>query len=246
MRLADQALHSGRLLFRWRSYVPLLFLPALALAFVDYHRPFASPTLALAWQLACLAVAVAGLVVRIMVVGHAPFGTSGRNQAEQKAESLNTTGLYSVVRHPLYLGNALMFIGIALLPGVWYVPVIVVLGTALYYERIMLVEEAFLEQKYGEAFRAWADRTPAIVPAWRLWRAPSLPFSWRTALRGEIYAAFATVLLFFLLDAVAAWRDAGAFRVSLMWSTIAVLIGIVWVVTRFLKKHTEILSVAGR
>ena len=44
MKLADQALHSGRLLFRWRSYVPLLFLPLFAIAFLDYHRPFGSPT----------------------------------------------------------------------------------------------------------------------------------------------------------------------------------------------------------
>jgi len=246
VKLTDQALASGRLLFRWRSYVPLLFLPAFALAFVHYRRPFGSARATLVWELACLAVALAGLAVRVHVVGHAPFGTSGRNQAEQKAASLNTTGFYSVVRHPLYLGNGLMFIGLALLPGVWYLPVIVALGTGWYYERIMLVEETFLEDTYGQAFRDWAAETPAIVPAWRRWTPSTLRFSWRTALRGEIYGAFAVMLMLFVLDAVAAWRADGRWSLSPVWTPLVIATGALWLVARLAKKHTRLLTVEGR
>lgn len=246
MKLADQALASGRVLFRWRSYVPLLFLPAFALAFVHYRRPFVAPEANLAWQLLCVAIAAAGLAVRVHVVGHAPFGTSGRNQAEQKAESLNTTGMYSVVRHPLYLGNALMFSGLALLPGVWYLPVIVALGTGWYYERIMLVEETFLEEKYGAAFRDWAAATPAVLPDWSRWQPPRLPFSWRTALRGEIYAAFAIALMVLVLDAVQSWRASGRFAASPLWTAVAAVAAAVWMAARLAKKHTRLLSVEGR
>ena len=31
--------------------------------------------------------------------------TSGRNTHDQVADSLNTSGIYSIVRHPLYVGN---------------------------------------------------------------------------------------------------------------------------------------------
>jgi protein-S-isoprenylcysteine O-methyltransferase Ste14 len=246
VKLADQQLASGRSLFRWRSYVPLLFLPAFALAFVDYQPWFATARARLAWQLVCVAVAAAGLLVRVKVVGHAPFGTSGRNQAEQRAESLTTTGLYSVVRHPLYLGNALMFAGLAMVPGVWYLPVIVVLGTALYYERIMLVEEAFLEEKYGDAFRRWAAATPAVWPAPRRWTAPALPFAWRMALRAESYAAFTIVVVVFALDLVQSGVLDGTWRPHPVWSAASVGMGVLWVGARFARKYTRLLTVDGR
>ncbi len=52
-----------------------------------------------------------GLALRVIVVGHAPYGTSGRNTREQVADTLNTTGMYSIVRHPLYLANYLIILG---------------------------------------------------------------------------------------------------------------------------------------
>lgn len=246
MKLADHTLHAGRFLFRWRSYVPLLFLPVFALSLVHYRSPFTTPALHAAWQLLCLLVALLGLAIRVMVVGHAPAGTSGRNQAEQKADALNTTGMYAVVRHPLYLANGLMFLGLALLPGVWYLPVIVLLGTMLYYERIMLVEEAFIEEKYGDSFRAWAARTPAIVPAWSCWVPPRLPFSWRTALRGEIYAGFAIVAAVFVVDLLEAWLATGTLRLSPVWTPPFVVLAVAWQAIRILKKTTQLLSVDGR
>ena len=96
------------------------------------------------WGLFSLLVGLLGLFSRILVVGHTPQNTSGRNTREQIAEVLNTTGWYSVVRHPLYLGNYLMGLGIALFPFVWWVPIIYTLSFALYYERIMVAEEDFL------------------------------------------------------------------------------------------------------
>ncbi|MGC9453013.1 MAG: methyltransferase family protein, partial [Oceanipulchritudo sp.] len=48
------------------------------------------------------------------------MGTSGRNTKQQVAYSLNTTGFYSVVRNPLYLGNFFMYLGIALFTHHWW------------------------------------------------------------------------------------------------------------------------------
>ena len=50
-----------------------------------------------------------------------PAGTSGRNTAKQVADTLNTTGLYSLTRNPLYLGNAVIYMAIAcFLQNVWF------------------------------------------------------------------------------------------------------------------------------
>ena len=51
-----------------------------------------------------------GEAIRIFTVAYTPAGTSGRNTKQQLADTLNTTGIYSLLRHPLYLGNFFMFL----------------------------------------------------------------------------------------------------------------------------------------
>ncbi len=68
---------------------------------------------------ACLALSYAGLVLRCLIVGFVPGGTSGRNTTEQRAVHLNTSGAYSVVRHPLYVANFVILLGVTLSLLVW-------------------------------------------------------------------------------------------------------------------------------
>ncbi len=183
MALQEEFTSLGNRFFRWRSYLPLcmalLFLAAL------WSQPnAASPDHpGRPWQMGCLLVSLAGLGLRFLTVGFAPRGTSGRNTRGQLAETLNTTGAYSLVRNPLYLGNFLIWLGLSLFLRVWWCSVIVILCFILFYERIIFAEEAFLREKFAAAFGAWAAGTPAIIPRFRNWRAPSLPFSWKSALR---------------------------------------------------------------
>ena len=246
MRLSEDQVQAGRFLFRWRSYLPLALLPLFALSLADSPYPFGSARLAFAWQMVCLAVALLGLAIRVAVVGTVPAGTSGRNMSAQKAETLNTTGMYSVVRHPLYLANYLIFLGLSMLPFTWPLPVIVTLATALYYERIILVEEEFLDQRHGEAFRDWAARTPAMIPRRESWVPPSLPFSWRVALKGEIYAAFAIVAGITVIDLVERWLVGHEARFDGVWTWLFAGGAAAFYLVRGLKKKTTLLRVEGR
>ena len=94
----------------------------------------------------------------------APDGTSSRDTRALRAPSLNTTGMYSIVRHPLYLGAGLMWIGIAMSLRVWWLVAIVALAYWLYVERLMIVEEAFLAEQFPVEFPRWASRTRAFLP----------------------------------------------------------------------------------
>ncbi len=152
-----------------------------------------------------------------LTVGRTPASTSGRNTRRQVAESLNTTGIYSTVRHPLYLGNFLMALGVVLFPMTWWLVVIYGLAFWLYYERIMLAEEAFLRSRFGTAFEEWARRTPAFVPRLRGYVAPDLPFSLRNVLRREYNGAFAVVLLLTLLETTRGWESNGRLQLDLPW-----------------------------
>jgi len=146
MRIVAQLTHSGEVLFRYRSWMPLLLLPLFVEPLARARYPFDSHGLDLAWEVACFLVTLGGLAIRIITTGAAPRGTSGRSTRTQKARVLNTTGAYSVVRHPLYLGNGLIALGVSSFPRAWYLPLIVSLAALLYYERIAMREEKYLRR----------------------------------------------------------------------------------------------------
>ena len=110
-----------------------------------------------------MVISFAGLILRVLIVGRAPIGTSGRNTREQAANTLTTTGMYSIVRHPLYLANYIIIIGFVMEFHVWWLVLLITCIYALYYERIMLAEEAFLREQFGDAFETWAAATPAFT-----------------------------------------------------------------------------------
>lgn len=246
MALTDHFEQSGNWLFRWRAVPPVLALLVLMLHLGNYHYLLDSRRADDLWQLGCLLVAVAGLALRAYVVGHTPKDTSGRNAREQRAASLNTSGLYSVVRHPLYVGNFLIYLGtVAFTHDPWPASVCLLVFW-LYYERIMAAEERFLRARFGAQFEEWAQVTPAFVPKPRLWRHPDLPFSLRNVLRREYNNVFSVLLAMFLLDAASESAAQGRFALGPWW-VVALTVGFVaWLVLRTLKRHTELLRVAGR
>jgi protein-S-isoprenylcysteine O-methyltransferase Ste14 len=204
MSLQDHWKRSGEALFRWRSYPPvLLALLVVSAAFVPARIELRAHRLHEFWELICLAIGLSGVLVRSLVVGFAPPGTSGRNRHSQIAAVCNQTAMYSVVRHPLYLGNLLMWLGPVLVLRSPWATVVMLLGFWLYYERIMFAEEDFLRARFGIEWSEWAARTPAFLPRWSLWRPSALPFSLRNVLKQEYSGLFALAVGFVFAD----WVD---------------------------------------
>lgn len=244
MKLRENMARSGGALFRWRSYLPLVFLP---LFFLALREPgfAASEYLDHLWEGVCLTIAALGILVRALVAGHVPAHSSGRNTREQKAEVLNTGGLYSVVRHPLYLGNFFIWLGLALFPRNGSLAIAAALAFWLYYERIMLAEEEFLGAKFGASFDEWAARTPAIIPSLRLWTPWSLPFCWRTMLARENTTVFATTVMFFLLEVAADIAVGKAPHLDMGWGLLIGAELVAYLVIRWMKRR-RLLLVPGR
>jgi protein-S-isoprenylcysteine O-methyltransferase Ste14 len=252
MMLSEVLNRQGVWLFRWRSYLPLAIFLVLILAYNDYSWFAAtfSNTFEDRWDFACLAVALSGLALRLVTVGFVPSGTSGRTTSQHAAVH-NTTGLYSIVRHPLYVGNFLILLGYALTLKSALFALFETAARILYYERIILAEEVFLESTHGEEFRQWAMRTPTVFPSLRLWVAPALPFSWRTALLREYHGLMLIAVTFFtikLIEGLAIrhmsarqWLDAEPFYVAMLLACTAL-----YLVVRLIRKRTQWLEVAGR
>jgi protein-S-isoprenylcysteine O-methyltransferase Ste14 len=246
MALQEEFEKTGEYFFRWRSYLPLfmavLFIPAL----VQFRYPFADRGLDLAWDTGCLAVAFLGQVVRFFTVGFVPRGTSGRNTLAQVAEVLNTTGMYAVVRNPLYLGNLIIWFGLSLfMKSLWFSTVIILFFT-LFYERIIWREETFLREKFGDAFRQWADATPAIIPTFKNWQPPSLPFSWKSAIVREYGTFFAIIATFTVLELLAGLFTYGKLTLEMIWIKLFSGSAVLYLTVRYLKKKTKVLATDNR
>jgi protein-S-isoprenylcysteine O-methyltransferase Ste14 len=244
--LREEFEREGNWLFRWRSYLPLVLLVLVLVVMEDFTYLGNSVTQDIMWEVFCVLVSSVGLVIRAFTIGYAPRGTSGRNTAGQMAEVLNSTGIYSIVRHPLYLGNFVMWLGMSLFPHLWWFTVIYILAFWLYYERIMFAEEQFLRDKFGDQFLAWADKTPAFIPNLKLWRAADLHFSFRNVLRREYNGSFAMIVTFFVLEVRGDLAVEGRLQVETGWAVLVGISFLVWIVLRTLKRRTSILNVEGR
>ncbi|WP_430896916.1 MULTISPECIES: methyltransferase family protein [unclassified Paraflavitalea] len=176
MRLQNQMVSDGNILFKHRGWLPVLILiPALAVKYFSDQKFIDTSGSENEWyHYLCYAVSIFGLVIRFVTVARADKNTSGRNiSAGQVADSLNTTGIYSICRHPLYIGNFFMWLGVGMLTyHLWFI-VSFVLFYIVYYERIILAEEAYLASKFQPAYDEWTEKTPAILPSFGKWK----PFS---------------------------------------------------------------------
>lgn len=70
-----------------------------------------------------------------------------------------TRGLYRYSRHPVYLSQILMFIGVGVASASWIFLLATVLRTISSF-MLMPAEERFCLKKYGDAYRKYMNRTP--------------------------------------------------------------------------------------
>lgn len=251
MQLKDTLEAQGERLFRLRSFLPLLFLIPLSIALVQaqWLESRYGDLVDDLFDYGCLALSSLGAGIRIFVAGTVPRRTSGRNTGKgQVADELNSSGAYSVVRHPLYLANFLVFLGIVSSPGVWWLPLVGTLAYSLYYERIILAEESFLRERFGSRFLEWAQRTPAVVPSIANWRRPDLPFCLRTAVKREYQSILSALACFAVLDYLEDFVAGGRHAVEWEPDTTIPFVSafLACLVIRFVRKRTDMLSVPGR
>lgn len=240
MKLADHFTRSGDVLFRWRGYLPLLMLPLFALGLIDARLPQPVAPASRILQVVAVAVALAGLAIRVVAIGTAAEGTSERSTVNPRASRLRTTGLYSLVRHPLYVGNTITAIGLAAFTTRWYLPLIVLLLGLLYHERIAAREEAFLEERFGDEFREWAGQVPAMIPGPASYRRSDVRFGWRRPLGSEFHGLMVIASVVFVLDLFRAWLAVGRAVFDPLWTWFFALSALVFVAGTALKKTTGV------
>jgi protein-S-isoprenylcysteine O-methyltransferase Ste14 len=238
---------SGNWLFKHRGELPvLLFVSAIPVVYFS-NTDYLSDEHEIILTLIAVLLSLFGFAIRAYAIGTTPKGTSGRNTKEgQVAETLNSTGIYSVLRHPLYVGNYFMWIGIVLFTFNFSFVVIVSLAFWLYYERIMFAEERFLEKKFGNDYLDWSLKTPAFIPSLKKFKKSEIPFSIKSVLRREYSGALATVLGFVFVDQIRYYAYHGIYNLSRLSTAIFILAALIALLLRSLKHYTNLLQEDGR
>lgn len=81
------------------------------------------------------------------------------------ADRLVTDGLYSKIRHPLYVSNTGVAYSLILLHlGFTPVAAIPVILLVVFEVLLSKMEDRYLESRFGEEWRKWAAKTPAFFP----------------------------------------------------------------------------------
>ncbi len=248
MAFKNEIGEQGRRLFKWRGYLPFLIAPLVLSAYFssEIDSLFADAARSGIFQAMALGTSFIGLCIRAFAVGFVPKGTSGRTTKGQIADSLNTTGMYSVVRHPLYLGNFFVFLGIVLIVGHFWMLLVSLLLFLVYYERIIAAEEEYLIYQFGGDFLKWAQDTPAFIPRFRSYKKAALPFSLRSALRREYTTFLVVVLCFFVIEVAGNYIIERKVAIDMFWGGLTAFAFAQYIILRTIKKVTTFLDVPGR
>lgn len=106
---------------------------------------------------------VIGLVIRILSIltlkQHFTYSV-----ATIENHKMIETGLYKPIRHPGYLGQLLIFIGIAISLSNWLSIILMMIPIVIGYSYRMRIEERFMTEQMGEDYMNYKKRTKRLIP----------------------------------------------------------------------------------
>lgn len=246
MALFQSMENQGNYLFKYRGQFPiLLFILTIPFIYTTNYSNFSEEFREYTF-ICSIILSVIGFLIRFYTIGTTPKGTSGRNTKEQVANTLNSSGMYSMLRHPLYLGNYLIWLGISLSTLSIFFVLIMSLLFWLYYERIMIAEERFLEKKFGDDFIKWSNTLPAFIPNVFNFKKSSTPFSFITILRREYASVLSCVIGFLFVELLKNLFVLNLFNISKESYLVLIISTFLALILRSLKHYSSILDEKGR
>ena len=114
-----------------------------------------------AWLEIGAAVAALGALTRLWASG-----------TLEKNVRVARRGPYRLVRHPLYLGSTVLWIGLLLAGGNPWFAAPAAVGFAAYHVHAIRREERFLLERFGDEYASLRRDVPALVPWRSFWRLP--------------------------------------------------------------------------
>jgi protein-S-isoprenylcysteine O-methyltransferase Ste14 len=198
------AVRIGNVLFRYRNAIgPGVFLLALVLGRPRYS--FGRADVDALFDAGGIALALLGQALRVLTIGYEYIERGGRNR-QVHASTLVQGGVFGHCRNPLYVGNALMAFGFALIVHSYAFYLVVVPFVLFTYGCIVAAEEEFLQAKFGLEYTQYCARVNRWWPHWSGWQRSTegMRFNWRRVLVKEYNTMF---LLVFSLGVLKLWSE---------------------------------------
>lgn len=124
--------------------------------------------------------------------------------AGSKNAELATSGPYSIVRNPLYIGNFLGAVGFGFAVHAPVLALLLALAFALFYPSVVANEERRLAARFGERYSQYRARVPRWWPDWSLYEEAAAvtvsPRSVRAAMFDAMWFLWAFALWEFVED----------------------------------------------
>jgi protein-S-isoprenylcysteine O-methyltransferase Ste14 len=115
------------------------------------------------WEFwAAALITTLGLLFTVWARIHLGRNWSGTVTIKRDHE-LIASGPYAIVRHPIYTGLIVAFIGSAMARGEWCSVLAVFIAWAALWRKLRL-EERWMVERFGEQYIAYSRRVPALVP----------------------------------------------------------------------------------
>ena len=184
----------GNFLFKNRSFTPI---PLIILIFI-FLKPSYYGQLTPYISIAGLIFIIVGEGIRIISVGYSFPGTSGR-ESYLRADDLNTSGIYSTVRNPLYIGNILIYTGLLITYSNLVALISFDIILSIQYFFIINYEEGFLKEKFGEKYLEYCKSSGRIIPKFSSFKKPDYRFNLLRVVFSENDSIFNSLFLFFLI-----------------------------------------------
>lgn len=230
----------GNFFFRYRNFLFLflylaLFIPSAPLFSPEYLGPYYY-----VWPVIIgLIITVSGQLIRGATIGLA-YIIRGGKEGKVYAEELVTGGIFNHCRNPLYVGNILMLCGVGVLSNSLLYVLVFIPFFLFVYQTIVLAEENFLRNKFGEQYNRYANTVNRWVPMLQGISATfkSMHFKWRRWILKEyntqyIWLSGITLILLFKYPELTNYDT--KLR-NLLLAIILPLLGFAYLFVRYLKK----------
>ena len=230
----------GNFFFKYRNW---LFIILYLLLFIPSPPLFSEQIFGPAfywWPIIMgLIITITGQAIRGATIGLA-YIIRGGKEGKVYAEELVTSGIFNHCRNPLYVGNILMLLGVGVLSNsLLYVAVVMPIFLII-YQAIVLAEENFLRNKFGNSFDRYCSRVNRWIPSLKGISSTfnSMHFKWKRWILKEYNTQYIwlTGIVLILLLKYPQLTDYNENKRNLLLAVLLPLLLLLYVLVRYLKK----------
>jgi protein-S-isoprenylcysteine O-methyltransferase Ste14 len=154
----------GNFFFRYRNFLFLFLYLALFIPSAPLFSPNRLGAYYYIWPVTIgLTITVTGQLIRGATIGLA-YIIRGGKEGKVYAEELVTGGIFNHCRNPLYVGNILMLCGVGVLSNSLLYVLVFIPFFLFVYQAIVLAEENFLRNKFGEQYNRYTSSVNRWLP----------------------------------------------------------------------------------